>query len=117
MEENKEPILIIDFDISAFTVCRTTEDISPWGESFSEADTIRLFDLELESISKKTGYAVKDIYCAVSSDKNFRKIMFPTYKSNRKDVKKPLGLPFLRQHLFDNSSRYNTTMLESLEAD
>ena len=119
--ENKEPILIIDTDVVNFTVCRVTEDISDFGDqvckSFDEDSTIRLFEDELKKIGEKTGYAVKDIYCAISSPTNFRKKHFPTYKSNRKEVVKPLGLAFLRQHLLDNASKYNTVMIEDLEGD
>ena len=121
MEKNKEPILIIDADVTNFTVCRVTEDISDFGDqvcqSFDEEATIRLFEEELKKIGEKTGYDVKDIYCALSSPTNFRKKKFPTYKSNRKAIVRPLGLKFLRQHQLDNANKYNTVMIEDLEGD
>ncbi len=121
MNSKKEPILIIDTDVLNFTVCRVTEDISDFGDqvcqSFDEEATIRLFEDGLEKIGEQTGYAVKDIYCALSSPTNFRKKHFPTYKGNRKAVVKPLGLKFLRQHQLDNANKYNTVMIEDLEGD
>ena len=121
MSESKNPILIIDADVTNFTVCRVTEDITEFDDqvckSFDEEATVRLFESELEKIGEKTGYDIKDIYCAISSPTNFRKKHFKTYKDNRKTVVKPLGLAFLRQHQLDNASKYNTIMIEDLEGD
>jgi DNA polymerase-1 len=119
--ENKKPVLIVDGDILNFTIGRTTEDYSSFGDqdcsSFSEEDTIRLLDEGIKSIAEKCGYDTKDIIYAISCEKNYRKRFFPTYKSNRKNVVKPLGLKFLRQHLIDNAEKYNLLMIEELEAD
>lgn len=114
-------VLIVDGDILNFTVCRVTEDISQFGdevyESFDEEATIRGIEAGLDSISDKTGYNRDDIIYALSSDSNFRKRHFPTYKSNRKNVKKPVGLKWLREYLVENREKYNILMMEELEAD
>ena len=112
---------MVDGDIVLFQVGRVTEDISDFGdmvcESYDAEACVRLLDNELENISKKTGYDVEEMVFAISSDTNFRKRFFPTYKGNRKNVRKPLGLKFLRQYTLDNIDKYNTIMIEELEAD
>jgi DNA polymerase-1 len=114
-------ILMVDGDIVLFQIGRVTEDITDFGdeqmESYDLDSAVRLIDNELVSISKKTGYKVDDIIFAISSATNFRKKHFPTYKGNRKNVKKPLGLKAMRQYMLDNAERYQTIMMEDLEAD
>jgi len=119
--KNKKPTLIVDGDILNFTIGRATEDYSDFGDqtcsSFSEEDIIKLLDEGINSIAEKCGYDRENIIYSISCEKNYRKRFFPTYKSNRKEVVKPLGLKFLRQHLIDNSEKYNLFMIEELEAD
>ena len=119
--ENKKPVLIVDGDILNFTVGRATEDYSDFGDqqcsSFSEEDSIKLLDEGIQAIADKCGYDREDIIYSISCDKNYRKRFFPTYKSNRKTVVKPLGLKFLRDHLIANPDKYKLFMMEELEAD
>jgi DNA polymerase-1 len=119
--ENKKPVLIVDGDILNFTVCRATEDYSDFGDqickSFDTEGTIRLLDQGIQNIADQCGYNREDIIFSISCTKNYRKSHFPTYKSNRKDVVKPLGLKFIREHLLANTEKYNLFMIEELEAD
>lgn len=119
--ESKPDVLIVDGDILNFTIGRATEDYSDFEDqvcsSFSKEDAIRLLDEGIESIAKKCGYIKENIIYAISDDKNYRKRFFPTYKSNRKDVVKPLGLEAIREHLKSNAKKYNLLMIEELEAD
>ena len=50
MSESKNPILIIDADVTNFTVCRVTEDITEFDDqvckSFDEEATVRLSAFE-----------------------------------------------------------------------
>lgn len=112
---------MIDGDIVLFQIGRVTEDITDFGDqqmsSFDEESAVRLIDRELDSICKKTGYERNQLVFAISSDSNFRKDFFPTYKGNRKNIKKPLGLKYMRQYMLDNIEKYNTIMIEKLEAD
>ena len=118
---NKDKLLLVDGDILNFTVCRITEDITDFGdtllESFDEEATIRLFESGLNAIAEKTGYPIENIIYALSDVENFRKTMFPTYKQNRKEVRKPLGLKFLRKHQYDNADKYQILSMTRLEAD
>lgn len=112
---------MIDGDIVLFQIGRVTEDITDFGdevlESYDMNSAIRLLEHELSEISKKTGYSKEDMVFAISSDTNFRKRFFPTYKNNRKNVRKPLGLKAMRQYMLDNMEKYNTIQIEELEAD
>ena len=113
--------LMIDGDIMIFQIGRVTEDITDFGdqtmESYDMESAIRLVNHELDQISKKTGYKREELVVALSSDKNFRKRFFPTYKTNRKHIRKPLGLKAMREYLLENMEEYNTVMIEEFEAD
>ena len=113
--------LMIDGDIVLFQIGRVTEDITDFGdevmESFDMESSIRLLDHELVEISKRTGYKKDELVFAISSATNFRKRFFPSYKSNRKHIRKPLGLNAMREYVLENAEKYQTMMLEELEAD
>lgn len=112
---------MIDGDILLFQVGRVTEDITVFGdevmESFDLDSAVRLIEHELDQISKKTKYKRNEMVFAISSDANFRKRFFPTYKGNRKHIRKPLGLKAMRQLMLDKMEEYQTVMIEELEAD
>lgn len=113
--------LMIDGDIVLFKLGRVTEDITDFGdvvlESYDKESFVRLLDIELDNIGKRTGYSRDEMVFAVSSKTNFRKRFFPTYKGNRKDVKKPIGLKDMVEYMLENSDKYQTIMIEELEAD
>lgn len=119
--ENKPNVLVVDGDILNFTIGRATEDITDFDgticESFDEEAMVRLLEIGLDDIGKKCGYERENIIFSISCEKNYRKRLYPTYKSNRKDVKKPLGLNWLRQYQKDNAEKYNLLLIEELEAD
>ena len=58
--------------------------------------------------------ACKPYKIALTSPNNFRKDVLPSYKANRKGVRKPMILPVLRQHVMDN---HKGIMWDGLEAD
>ena len=113
--------LIVDGDIVLFQIGRVTEDSTDFGdqlmESYDHESAVRLINKELDDIAKKTGYDREEIVFAISSDTNFRKKHFPTYKGNRKNIRKPLGLKHMRQYMLDEAEQYQTVMIEDLEAD
>lgn len=118
---DKSNVLIIDGDILNFTIGRVTEDISDFGdqvcESFDKDAIVKLLESGLDSIGEKCGYSRENMIYSISCDSNFRKEHFPTYKSNRTEVVKPLGLKWLREYLKENSDKYNLLLIEKLEAD
>ncbi|MCV5902166.1 hypothetical protein OFN63_39325, partial [Escherichia coli] len=54
------------------------------------------------------------VIMCLTDDHNWRKDVLPTYKENRKGVRKPVGLQELKQRL---SEHYETYIRPSLEAD
>lgn len=114
-------LLLVDGDIVLFQIGRVTEDVTTFGEetmeSFDHESAVRMIGYELDTIAKKTGYKREDILFTISDSANFRKRHHPTYKANRKNVRKPLGLKAMRQHMLDNADKYSTIMYEELEAD
>lgn len=113
--------LLVDGDIVLFQIGRVTEDITDFGdqqmESYDMDSAIRLIDNELKNISKKTGYKLEEIVFTISCTTNFRKRFFPTYKNNRKHIRKPLGLKAMREFMMENADKYQTIMYQEMEAD
>jgi DNA polymerase I len=111
-------LLLIDADIIAFKACASAETPVNWGDGhwtlhcYEDDVAIRIDD----QISKLEEEApVQDVVLALSdTNENFRKKVAPYYKANRKDVRKPMLLPWARQYMLD---KYNTVIYKGLEAD
>lgn len=111
-------LLLIDADIIAFKACASAETPVNWGDGhwtlhcYEDDVAIRIDD----QISKLEEEApVQDVVLALSDvNENFRKKVAPYYKANRKDVRKPMLLPWARQYMLD---KYNTVIYKGLEAD
>lgn len=110
-------LLLIDADIIAFKATASAEKPVNWGDGhwtlhcFEDEVAIRLDD----QINKLVDEApVQDCILALSDVNNFRKDVASYYKANRKDVRKPMLLPWARQYLID---KYNTIIYRNLEAD
>ena len=109
--------LLIDGDILIYKIATLNEEPTHWGdglwtlhcdENICKAEVDRQIDELLDNL-KADKYIV-----ALTDKKNFRKDILPSYKDNRKQKRKPLALPFLRQHCIDN---HNAVIMDSLEAD
>lgn len=50
----------------------------------------------------------------IGGSENFRKEIYPEYKANRKDVKKPIHLQLVREHLF---TTWKAKIADGIEAD
>ena len=111
-------LLLIDADIVAFKATASAETPVNWGDGhwtlhcFEDAVALRID----EQITKLVDEApVQDCILALSdTNENFRKKVAPYYKANRKDVRKPMLLPWARQYMMD---KYNTIIYKGLEAD
>tara|TARA_E500000081_G_scaffold9566_1_gene11444 strand:- start:10399 stop:11145 length:747 start_codon:yes stop_codon:yes gene_type:complete len=109
--------ILIDGDIYAYRTAIQNEVATDWGEDFwtLHADAMqskRLLDDTIEEIKNNLGG--DEVVVALTDSKNFRKDVLPSYKSNRKNLRKPMILAELRQHLIDN---HNTVIYPNLEAD
>lgn len=111
-------LLLIDADIVAFKATASAETPVNWGDGHW---TLHCFEDDValridEQITKLVDEApVQDCILALSdTNENFRKKVAPYYKANRKDVRKPMLLPWARQYMMD---KYNTIIYKGLEAD
>lgn len=113
----EEVIGLIDGDIFAYERASAAETPTDWGEGLwtLHADAnmaIAALDGRLAEL-KKLVKADRLIVCLTGSN-NWRNRVLPTYKGNRKDVRRPMILPVLKQHLIDN---YDVFIKPDLEAD
>ena len=106
----------IDADELIYKACAAAEyDLEVGGNHVLMSDfgtTQRIFCDQEAKICEALGTDV--VVMALSDHKNFRKDVLPTYKSNRKNSRKPLAFPRLRQWV---EEEYFTIQRPGLEAD
>lgn len=109
--------LLIDADILVHQVSMVCEVPFQWDEdlwtlhsSMNEASA----ELERRIEDLATGLEADRLIFALSSRTNWRKAVMPTYKSNRKSVRKPLVWKPLRDYLAD---KYDVREYDNLEGD
>ena len=111
-------LLLIDTDILLYKAIASTEEEINWGDDiwtlFTDLkQSKKVFQLQLDTIKEKLNS--DDILCCLSDPSdNFRKHIAPTYKSNRKGTRKPVGYAALRDWVKDN---YPSLAKPTLEAD
>lgn len=109
--------LLIDGDILCYKAAIVSEEAVDWGDGLwtlwaFEEQALRFADAALESLQETL--EADAFIVALTDGANWRLSIMPDYKGNRKDVRKPLLLPVVRQHLLDN---YNTYLRDTLEGD
>ena len=109
--------VLIDADITLYQIASSNEiptrfDNGLWVLWADEAKCKQDFDEALQSIVEKT--RSDDYLLCLTSPNNFRKDILPSYKGNRKETRKPMMLPFLRQYIIEN---YKYDMRDGLEGD
>ena len=114
---SKKRELLIDGDIIIYKVALQEEQAIKWDENLW---TLHVYeDKAIAAVDEAIKKLQRDLRCktykiALTSPNNFRKDVLPSYKSNRKGVRKPMILPVLRQHIMDN---HKGIMWDGLEAD
>lgn len=112
-----KPTLIIDGDIIAYKAAAAVERSVNWGEglwtvhSFEE-EGIAAMEAQVKTLVDHLNGG--DTIFALSDGRSFRYDIYPQYKGNRKDQRKPLILPYLKEHLLEN---YRTYLRPRLEGD
>lgn len=110
-------LLLLDGDIFAFQSASAVESEDDLGDGFIVlwSDYNEAYRRAKEHIERLKEQLKAELvfFCHTSSD-NWRKDVLSTYKSNRKDVRKPIALARLKQELADN---YNGFIRPRLEAD
>lgn len=109
--------LLIDGDIIVYRSSNNVEHEVNWGEDvwslYADVKEAKpLVERYLEQLIEMT--SADDLIFTFSSDNNFRKEVLPTYKSNRKGVRKPVCYKGLKEWVEDE---YNTIAMPNLEGD
>lgn len=110
-------LVLIDGDILLYKAAHAVEREITWpdGEVTRQADehdAAEIFESKLKAILTDVG---SDNYIVCLSDKeNFRRELLPAYKANRKDLKRPLALKAVRNHVI---LKHNVAIYPRLEAD
>ena len=110
--------LLLDTDILLYKAISSTEQEIDWGDDvwtlYTDLKEAKVaFNKQLDAIT--TALKSEDVlYCLTDTKDNFRKHIYPDYKSNRKGTRKPVGYVALRDWIIDT---YPTAIKPSLEAD
>lgn len=110
-------VALVDADIVAYQAAASSEQPFNWGDGLwtlhaFEEDAVTHFETILQKLKEKT--EAQKLVLAFSDSENWRKSVLPTYKSNRKDVRKPMLLKFLRRYAQD---KYDCRQIAGLEGD
>tara|TARA_B100001057_G_scaffold140510_1_gene140172 strand:+ start:1755 stop:2471 length:717 start_codon:yes stop_codon:yes gene_type:complete len=110
--------LIIDGDMFLYRASFSTEveikwDEDTWTLHSSEKESQHSFDSCLMGVVNKLDKDAEFIL-AFSDTENYRYDIFPNYKSNRRNTRKPLGLKALRSWAIES---YDSRVFPRLEAD
>ena len=108
----------IDTDILLYRAALAAETEIDWGDDiwslFTDLkDARQAFQFQLDKITDTLG--VKDYVCCLSDHgNNFRKVVDPSYKSNRKGTRKPVGYVALCDWV---ETTFKTFRKDRMEAD
>lgn len=109
--------LLIDADILLYQYSVTVEKEVDWGDDiwslWADAKEAKQLILQYLDLLKEQTATDEMVFC-FSHKNNFRKDILPSYKSNRKDKRKPVCYKALKSWIEKN---YETEEWEGLEAD
>ena len=110
-------IALIDADILAYQASSTVERPIKWNDDLwtlhaFESEAQEHFANMVQTITEKAGCDTH-VLCWTDSD-NWRKGVLPSYKSNRKDTRKPIVLSAIRKWAQEN---YESRIIPTLEGD
>lgn len=108
--------LLIDGDVIAYKIAASIERNTDWGDGIwtlhSDANEgVELIENQLQDL-KATLDADDLVIALTDQEANFRLSFWPSYKSNRKGVRRPLCLAAMRQHMLDHHRTYLRPNLE-----
>lgn len=113
--------LLIDADVVCYEVAMSAEVAVNWAEigdpdlwtiHARQEETEVRFRAAIESLQEKLD--ADDAILCLTDGANWRLGVYPLYKSNRSNKRRPMLLPIMRQFALDN---FRTYLRESLEGD
>ncbi len=113
----KKRTLLIDADILLYTESMAVEREFDWGDDWwtlhadlrEAEERVDVWLLEIKDLLDADNFLL-----ALTGNRNWRKDVLPSYKSNRKGKRKPVVYPALKQYVMDT---YKCAMFDRLEAD
>lgn len=101
----------------AYRACFASEVETKWTEDLwtlhtTESNLKKEVSVFIKNIISKT--KTDDVHVIFSPKITFRNNLFPLYKANRKGKRKPMGLQWVREYVYDN---FKTTIADNMEAD
>jgi len=117
----KKPTLLIDGDLLLYRAAAACQSETDWGDG-QIVMTTNLRAVKGSSLNRIKKLIeelkAKDAIVVLSSpEENFRKKIFPDYKANRKDMKKPMGWAEIMEWVRSPSYPYDVLERPHLEAD
>ena len=117
MKETKNKLLLIDADMVLYKAACAAEQEMRWDDNTWTLQTNMVeakaeADRQIDTICK--ALKSKKIKLFFSPKRTFRHEMWPAYKANRKDKRKPLGIGELRDWMMEE---YDSVMYPNIEAD
>ena len=117
MKETKNKLLLIDADMVLYKAACAAEQEMRWDDNTWTLQTNMVeakaeVDRQIDTICK--ALKSKKIKLFFSPKRTFRHEMWPAYKANRKDKRKPLGIGELRDWMMEE---YDSVMYPNIEAD
>lgn len=109
-------VLLIDGDILAYTIASNSEQAINWGNDFWTLHTdFNECKTKIEDYLKNVtnNFSAKKVYIFLSDTHNFRKQIYPAYKLNRTNKRKPVCLPQIKRYLFETHEAISEPRLEA----
>jgi len=109
--------ILIDADIVLYQACCACEEATDWGNDIwtlvADAKECRQ-RVDVTFADLKEELKADELVVCLSDTENWRKSVYPAYKSNRKKTRKPLIYPEVKKYLL---KVYRSFMWPRLEAD
>jgi DNA polymerase-1 len=108
--------ILVDGDVFAYRVAAAAEEAIDWGNGTATfnadlPDAMSKLDDLLGEFSDR--FAASKTMVALTVPRNFRYDVLPTYKGNRRGVRKPILLRALKDHLTDKWGAQTKPLLEA----
>ena len=117
----KTPLLLIDGDILVYRALVSSEFEGAWDEDghvwsiWTNLDkALDVFNSQLQKVLNQFDY--KELLIALTGGGNFRKALWPDYKGNRSDTRKPVGFLTFRSQLQERED-IRVVEYDGIEAD